>query len=70
MAKLREGGDSKDKRFALSQKGQFLRAMTKAVIPTRIEAKVEHGPLNIVLQLSDTLEANPPEEENDESADA
>ena len=69
LASLRKGGDSKDKKFALIQKGQFIKAMTRAIIPTRIEAKVEHGPLNINLLLSDTLKALPPEEENDEPTD-
>ena len=63
LAKLREMGDSKDKRFALSQTGQFLRAMTRAIIPTKIEATIDHGPVTIIAQFSHTLKAK---EENDE----
>ena len=41
LAKLRDFGDSKDKRFALSQKMKFLTALTRAIIPTKIEQKIE-----------------------------
>ena len=68
LKRLSNGG-AVEKRMAISHRGMLVRAMSKAVIPTRIEAKIEHGPMSITLQLSDTLKALPPEEDNDEPAD-
>ena len=70
LAKLREYGDSKDRRFALSQKGQFLRAMTRAIIPTKIEAKITGDvPLSVVFHSSlKSLEPEEEETENDQNS--
>lgn len=70
LAKLRAIGDSKDKRFALSQKGQFLRAMTRAIIPTKIEASITGEiPLTVVFHQS-LKSLKTEEEEDDPTADS
>ena len=66
LAKLRVFGDSKDKRFALSQKGQFLRAMTRAIIPTKIEAEIT-TPKALAVVFHSSLKALSLEDEKDES---
>lgn len=59
-----ENGGNVEKRMAISHRGMLVRAMLKAIIPTKIEAEIM-GPTTIIAQFSESLKAI--EEDENES---
>jgi hypothetical protein len=60
-----DGAGVVEKRMAVSHRGQLVRAMLKAIIPTKIEAEVKtSSPMRVVFH--ESLKALPPEEDEED----